>query len=64
VRQMKFMVYRHAFAVPDLRDGETYLLDIGSATATPLSRDNKVVLYATGSRGSSAYVLIGDASIK
>jgi hypothetical protein len=40
---MKFMVYRHAFAVPDLRDGETYLLDIGSATATPLSRDNKVV---------------------
>jgi probable HAF family extracellular repeat protein len=78
VTQMTFLVNGHAFPVQDLKDGATYSLDIGSAlrAATPASvaeesiarrrvaqTSNTVMLYASGQRGSSAYVLMGDASV-
>lgn len=79
VHGMAFAVNGHKFSVPDLKDGGSYLLDIGSAmfpsvpeigAAQRISRgrigfgNNYVAVEATGARGSSAYILIGDDSVK
>lgn len=79
VRDLVFLVNGHRFPVPDLRDGENYSVDIGPAMfaegpVTGAERrglrrgtgmgNNYVVVQATGSLGSSAYILIGDASVQ
>jgi len=45
------------------KDGETRIVDIGSAMYD-VSNDNAVVMEAVGRRGASAFLLIGDASVE
>jgi hypothetical protein len=70
VLNMSFLVNGHLLRTPVLPDGATDILDIGSAMPTQLpgsagtdDHRNRVELFATGPRGASAYILIGDSSI-
>jgi YVTN family beta-propeller protein len=72
IKTMTLIVNGNKFPVNGLEDGETLVIDIESAmfpyaSAVSMSRKanptNTVEVYATGARGDSAYVLVGDASI-
>lgn len=79
VHDIAFVVNGRKFSVPDLQDGESYSLDIGSAMFPDAPQtgagqrslrrgtgtgNNYVTAEATGVRGSSVYILVGDASVQ
>jgi hypothetical protein len=72
IKTMTLVVNGNKFPVNGLEDGETRVIDIESAmfpyaSVSSMPRKpnptNTVEVYATGARGDSAYVLVGDASI-
>ncbi len=62
LRRIAFRVNGTLLPESHLADGETAVLDIGSAMHE--GQNNIAILHASGKAGASAYILIGDSSVK
>ena len=62
LRRIAFRVNGTLLPESHLADGETAVLDIGSAMQA--GPNNIAILHASGKAGASAYILIGDSSVQ
>ena len=62
LRRIAFRVNGTLLPESHLADGETAVLDIGSAMQE--GQNNIAILHASGKAGASAYILIGDSSVQ